>query len=110
MSEKLQSIAEHGDNLAWDKFSEIVKEKMAASRAKGRGGWDDPAQCTVEQLAYLLVEHVAKGDPRDIAILSMMVHQRGGTAIDVYEAFAVHAARAKPYAPTPEELEKEFQQ
>jgi hypothetical protein len=80
---------QHPDDAAVDRFSALMKEKLAKSRAKGRGGWDDSAQCTVEFLAQLLVEHVEKGDPVDIANLAMMVQLRGGCAIDVYEALAV---------------------
>ena len=66
----------HSDDEAVDRFSVAMKEKLAKSRAKGRGGWDDHAQCTVEFLSQLLVEHVAKGDPVDVANLAMMLHQR----------------------------------
>lgn len=36
-----------------------------------------PEECTVEHLGDLLVQHVAKGDPVDIANFCMMLHQRG---------------------------------
>jgi len=81
--------AQHSDDAAVDRFATAMKEKLAVSRAKGRGGWDDPAQCTVEKLAAMLCQHVGKGDPVDIANFAMMIHQRGGSAIDVYEALAV---------------------
>lgn len=67
----------HPDDLAVDRFAAAMKSKLAASRAKGRGGWDDPEQCTVEHLARLLVEHIPKGDPVDVANFAMMLHQRG---------------------------------
>ena len=51
--------------------------KLAKKRAEGRGGWDDPAQCKVEDLARMLVEHLPKGDPVDVANFCMMLHQRG---------------------------------
>lgn len=86
------AVPAHPDDAAVDRFAVAMKEKMAASRAKGRGGWDDPAQCRVEKLAAMLVQHVEKGDPVDIANFAMMIHQRGGTAIDVYEAQAVDAS------------------
>lgn len=44
--------------------------KMAASRAKGRGGWQS---CAVSDLWQMLREHVDKGDPRDVANLAMMI-------------------------------------
>ena len=45
--------------------------KMAASRAKGRGGWQT---CPVDVLWRMLREHVEKGDPVDVANLAMMIH------------------------------------
>lgn len=68
---------EHPDDLAVDRFAAAMKSKMAESRAKGRRGWDDPAQCSVESLAALLIDHLIKGDPVDIGNFAMMLHQRG---------------------------------
>ena len=80
---------------------------MAASRAKGRGGWDDPKRCTVENLAAMLCQHVGKGDPVDIANFAMMIHQRGGNSMDVSEALGVYMKQNQAYALTPEELDME---
>lgn len=69
----------HPDDLAVDRFAAAMKAKLAAARAKGRSGWDDPAQCSVEYLASLLIEHISKGNSgnfEDIANLAMMLHQR----------------------------------
>ncbi|WP_375058368.1 hypothetical protein [Zobellella sp. DQSA1] len=71
------AASQHHDDMAVDAFAGAMKDKLAASRSKGRSGWDDPEQCSVEYLANLLVEHVAKGDPVDVANLAMMLHQRG---------------------------------
>lgn len=68
---------QHPDDLAVDAFAAAMKAKMAAARAKGRGGWEDPAQCTAEDLSRMLRNHVEKGDPRDVANFCMMLHQRG---------------------------------
>lgn len=65
------------DDVAVDAFATAMKEKLAAARAKGRGGWEDPTQCTAEDLSRMLREHVEKGDPRDVANFCMMLHQRG---------------------------------
>lgn len=67
----------HPDDMAVDRFAVAMKSKLAASRAKGRGGWDDPRQCTLEHLARLLINHISKGDPVDVANFAMMLHQRG---------------------------------
>ncbi|WP_414614822.1 hypothetical protein [Stenotrophomonas geniculata] len=68
---------QHPDDLAVDAFAAAMKAKMAEARAKGRGGWEDPAQCTAEDLSRMLRDHVEKGDPRDVANFCMMLHQRG---------------------------------
>lgn len=71
---------QHSDDAAVDRFAAAMKVKLAAARAKGRGGWDDPAACSVEYLADLLVDHVGKGNCgtfEDVANFAMMLHQRG---------------------------------
>ena len=67
----------HSDDLAVDAFAREMKAKLAASRAKGRSGWDDRAKCTDDNLSVLLREHVEKGDPIDVANFAMMLHSRG---------------------------------
>lgn len=79
------------DDLAVDAFAAAMKAKMAAARAKGRGGWEDPAQCTAEDLSRMLRNHVEKGDPRDVANFCMMLHQRG-------EAIAARQPVGEPVA------------
>ncbi|KVP71081.1 hypothetical protein WJ92_28030 [Burkholderia ubonensis] len=54
----------HSDDLAVDRFAVEMKSKLAAARAKGRGGWE---QCSPAALSRMLREHVKKGDPRDVA-------------------------------------------
>ncbi|MDM5138498.1 zinc finger-like domain-containing protein [Aeromonas bestiarum] len=71
---------QHPDDAAVDRFVVAMKAKLAAAREKGRGGWDDPNACSVEYLADLLVNHVAKGNAgtfEDVANFAMMLHQRG---------------------------------
>lgn len=82
---------QHPDDLAVDSFAAAMKAKMAAARAKGRGGWEDPAQCTADDLSRMLREHVEKGDPRDVANFCMMLHQRG-------EAIAARQPVGEPVA------------
>lgn len=70
----------HSDDLAVDRFATAMKAKLARSRQKGRGGWDDKTQCSGEYLANLLVEHLAKGNEgtfEDVANFAMMLHERG---------------------------------
>jgi hypothetical protein len=71
---------QHPDDAAVDRFAAAMKAKLAKARDKGRAGWDDPEQCSVEFLADLLLGHIGKGNPgnfEDIANLAMMLHQRG---------------------------------
>lgn len=58
------------DNVAVYAFSVAMKEKMARSRANGRGGWQE---CTISDLWTMLRHHVEKGDPVDVANLAMMI-------------------------------------
>jgi len=68
---------DHPDDVAVDKFAAAMKAKLAKKRAEGRGGWDDPAQCSVPYLAQLLVEHCGKVNSAvDIANFAMMVWHR----------------------------------
>ena len=82
----------HPDDLAVDIFTAAMKQKMAASRMKGRGGWDDPEQCDVAELCIMLVEHVEKGDPVDIANFAMMLYHRGVRPYELTTALAAYTA------------------
>lgn len=75
------------DNTAVDQFAQAMKDKLAVARGKGRGGWMIPEECTLEHLADLLVQHVAKGDPVDVANFCMMLHHRGVDSALVAETF-----------------------
>jgi hypothetical protein len=70
-------LEHHPDDIAVDLFAAAMKEKLAKARSKGRGGWDDPEQCTVDSLSQFLRSHVDKGDPVDVANFCMMLHHRG---------------------------------
>jgi hypothetical protein len=89
-----QQVGEvHPDDVAVDAFAAAMKLKMADARAKGRGGWEDPAQCSALDLCRLLRDHVEKGDPRDVANFCMMLWNRQeGIATQVGE---VQVARAQ---------------
>ncbi len=67
------------DDASVDYFSAMMKHKLAECRNKGRSGWYDENQCSVDDLANLLIEHLHKtnaGNFVDIANLVMMLHQR----------------------------------
>ncbi|MGY3922011.1 zinc finger-like domain-containing protein [Aeromonas jandaei] len=90
---------QHSDDAAVDRFAAAMKVKLAAARAKGRGGWDDPAACSVEYLADLLVDHVGKGNCgtfEDVANFAMMLHQRGADpAVLAHSATMTTCSRCK---------------
>lgn len=83
------SAEPHSDDLAVDRFFEAMKAKLAVKREDGYSGWDDPDDCSVEHLSYLLVQHLHKGDPIDIANFAMMLHQRGSRLIVDDETAAI---------------------
>lgn len=71
-----QAAPAHEDDLAVDRFGAVMKAKLAKKRNDGRGGWSGP-ECSEETLSRMLRDHVAKGDPVDVANFAMMLHQRG---------------------------------
>ena len=72
------TVSVHPDDEAVDRFAAAMKAKLAKKRDDGRGGWDNPDECSIAFLSELLRDHVAKGDPVDVANFAMMIHQRGG--------------------------------
>ncbi len=70
----------HPDDIAIESFSAAMKGKMAASRAKGRSGWQ---HCLEDYLTDMLRGHIDKGDMRDVALISMMIwHNRAHNSGD----------------------------
>lgn len=67
----------HPDDAAVDRFAVAMKGKLAAAREKGRGGWEDKSDVSAEELSAMLIAHIWKGDPRDVANFCMFLHQRG---------------------------------
>jgi hypothetical protein len=78
----------HSDDLAVDRFAAAMKAKMAASRAKGRSGWDDERQCPMAKLSNMLIAHARKGDPVDVANFAMMLQQREQMEIEHHPCHA----------------------
>ena len=69
------------DDNAVMRFCQAMSDKMATSRAKGRGGWQT---CSVDALWKMLREHVEKGDPVDVANFAMMIWcNANGGAVNV---------------------------
>jgi hypothetical protein len=66
----------HPDDLAVDAFAVAMKAKLAKKRDEGRGGWERPDECPPGRLSALLLSHLEKGDPVDIANFAMMLWHR----------------------------------
>jgi hypothetical protein len=94
----------HSDDSAVDRFACAMKAKMAKQRAKGYHGWDNPSECTVEDLSRMLIEHVPKGDPVDVANFAMMLHQRGSGITPLATPIAAQPAAAAPAVPDADEI------
>lgn len=67
---KMPPDAAHADDTAISGFASALSAKMAEGREKGRNGWQT---CPVPDLWAMLQDHVEKGDPRDVALLAMMI-------------------------------------
>jgi hypothetical protein len=68
----------HADDILVDRFAKALKQKLAAARAKGRSGWE--AGHWMDEARGMLVEHVIKGDPRDVAnFCAFLWHHGEGT-------------------------------
>ena len=68
------------DMIADDKLvrhaADAMQEKLKLARVKGRGGWWNSDECTIDDLRSLLREHVEKGDMRDVLNLAAMIYVR----------------------------------
>lgn len=64
------------DATGVERFSIAMSNKLDAKRKEGRGGWNNPHECTRESLYMMLADHVRKGDMVDIANFAMMIWNR----------------------------------
>ena len=84
------------DNAAVDWFAAALKEKLERShRVKGRHGWHDPAMCSSERLAGMLIDHIEKGDPLDVGAFALFLWCREGG--DAMRAVLFDAIREQRY-------------
>jgi len=77
-----RSTKQHSDDIAVDRFAVAMKNKLARKRDDGYGGWDDQEAVRSPDLARMLIEHIPKGDPVDVANFAMMIHQRDALGIE----------------------------
>ncbi len=82
------------DNNGVNTFAQAMCSRLEQKRAEGRGGWYDPAQCTVEYLAALLIGAILKGNAVDVANFAMMLHQRRAGPAVITQALLNHCAIA----------------
>lgn len=66
------------DALTVAAFADRMAAAMAEAGAAGREGWDDPARCSVGDLAELLIRAVRRGKLVSLANYAMMLDARGG--------------------------------
>ena len=57
------------------RFASAMKLKLAKKRRQGYAGWND-GRCSLPRLRGLLVSHIKKRDPVDIANFCMMIWNR----------------------------------
>ena len=62
------------DNEAVDKLAKAMKDKLAKKREQGYRGWET---CKHGDLVQLLINHVDKGDPIDVANFCAFLFARG---------------------------------
>jgi hypothetical protein len=74
---------DHDDDIAVDVFARVMKTKLAEQRAKGYDGWEG---CGYQVLSNLLHRCVAKGDPRDVAIVAMMLYHHSAQIVPASDA------------------------
>lgn len=86
---------EERDEAALQAFTAAMREKLAKARAKGRGGWWDDSVCSIDALREMLMGHIAKGDPVDVANFCMFLHQRGAGTSEQPQTFAQIVASTK---------------
>ncbi len=79
----VQTSVAHDDDVAVQVFANAMCRKLAKKRAEGRGGWKSMDS---EELASMLIEHLVKGDPLDIANLSMFLAMRGRKKAEIRNA------------------------
>ena len=67
------------DNEAVDKLAQAMKDKLAKKREQGYHGWET---CKHGDLVQLLINHVDKGDPIDVANFCAFLFARGEQLIE----------------------------
>lgn len=61
----------------WREFAPTCRAKMAAKHEQGVRGFENLESCPPGRLQKKLIDHLAKGDPVDVANFAMMIWYRG---------------------------------
>ena len=72
------AVNKHPDDEAVDSFAQVMHAKMAAARAKGKEGWNDPERCSLHDLKLMCLNSFESYEWVDVANYAMMLHLRGG--------------------------------
>lgn len=73
---KKEIIEESADDRLVKYACMAMREKLKISMERGRGGWWNPDECSIEQLRYMLQEHMEKGDMVDVMNFAAMIYAR----------------------------------
>lgn len=82
----------HPDDVLVERFARALKQKLAQARADGKQGWefDD----WMDRCRTALVEHIIKGDPRDVAnFCAFLWYHNQGTAQAFDDFNRIHRPR-----------------
>jgi hypothetical protein len=71
------AVNKHPDDEAVDTFAQAMHAKMAAARAKGKEGWDDPDVRGDTNLWQACARSLEAHDWVDVANYAMMLWNRG---------------------------------
>ena len=68
------------DSIGVRRFAKAMAVKLTDKRAEGRGGWHRPPSngygTGIARLRRMMLAHIEKGDPVDIANFCMMIWNR----------------------------------
>lgn len=69
-------IEQYADDRLRSYARMAMRDKLEIARLKGRGGWWNEDECSVEYLRDLLREHIDKGDMVDVMNFAAMIYAR----------------------------------
>lgn len=67
---------DRADRTGVERFAAAMSDKLHLKADEGRGGWNKPDECSVEDLCLMMAAHIKKGDMVDVANFAMMIWNR----------------------------------